>query len=660
MRAIFYKTIRIILFSSLISLSPGISQNISIERQETALADHGHPDTAKVNRLNELAYELYKKDTSKARSYTEQASELSTRLDYPEGKAKSLWILGLITQKSDKRDALHYFKEALQLAESTHDRAAICNYLMAIGNISKELGDKKSSKHILDSALQIAETLKDRSLQIKLLYNISRNLSSEGDYAGALGKLRQVEQMATQAADKQMLRRTYASMAYIFKQQGKITQAMEYYLSAFKICERLDDQPGIFNALVNIAGIKTELKEYEPALKDLRQALRVAEKLDDPGMQSVCFTNMGYIYKNTGHPDALPFLQKALAMARGGNINQTISLLINIGDFHTEHKHYEEARLSLEEALEKAREAEIKFAYGEALKQLSELYHAQRQYATAIDYANQALRVSQEIGYLDLERKSHESLAEFYASTGNYKMAYQNHILFKQLNDSILNDKNIRKITQLESDYAYDKEKQRYELEKASQQLKIKSQRNLILLLSFMLILIFILFYQIHRANRLKKKMLQLEVYKTNNELELRQKEIASATLKLVQNAQSDAYCIKALEKIEDNTKESKEQDIHSLINHYKNKSGHTNWQEFETLFLKVNSDFYEKLNQQCLSLTPNERKLCVFLKLNMNNKDISQITLQSEEALKKARMRLRKKLGLQRDENLSTFIQYL
>ena len=43
---------------------------------------------------------------------------------------------------------------------------------------------------------------------------------------------------------------------------------------------------------------------------------------------------------------------------------------------------------------------------------------------------------------------------------------------------------------------------------------------------------------------------------------------------------------------------------------------------------------------------------------MNMSNEDIAQITVQSEDALKKARMRLRKKIGIEREENLMSFIQ--
>jgi DNA-binding CsgD family transcriptional regulator len=49
---------------------------------------------------------------------------------------------------------------------------------------------------------------------------------------------------------------------------------------------------------------------------------------------------------------------------------------------------------------------------------------------------------------------------------------------------------------------------------------------------------------------------------------------------------------------------------------------------------------------------------MCAFLKLNMSNKDIAQITFQSDEALKKARLRLRQKLDIDRETNLAAFMQ--
>jgi DNA-binding CsgD family transcriptional regulator len=55
--------------------------------------------------------------------------------------------------------------------------------------------------------------------------------------------------------------------------------------------------------------------------------------------------------------------------------------------------------------------------------------------------------------------------------------------------------------------------------------------------------------------------------------------------------------------------------------------------------------------------LTLNEQKLCAFLRLNLNTKDIANIMGISLRGVEVARYRLRKKLGLQRGQNLSKFI---
>jgi tetratricopeptide (TPR) repeat protein/DNA-binding CsgD family transcriptional regulator len=70
-------------------------------------------------------------------------------------------------------------------------------------------------------------------------------------------------------------------------------------------------------------------------------------------------------------------------------------------------------------------------------------------------------------------------------------------------------------------------------------------------------------------------------------------------------------------------------------------------WEEFEIRFLQVHQGFYDRLHQACPSLTPNERRLCAFLRLNMSSKEISAITGQSPNSIKVARNRLRQKLGI-------------
>jgi hypothetical protein len=88
---------------------------------------------------------------------------------------------------------------------------------------------------------------------------------------------------------------------------------------------------------------------------------------------------------------------------------------------------------------------------------------------------------------------------------------------------------------------------------------------------------------------------------------------------------------------------------IHDLIH---SANIEDNWKEFELRFQNVHSDFYRQLRERFANLTTNEIRLAALLRLNMNTKEISAITHQTERAVVLSRHRLRQKLGLQRNLN--------
>jgi DNA-binding CsgD family transcriptional regulator len=51
---------------------------------------------------------------------------------------------------------------------------------------------------------------------------------------------------------------------------------------------------------------------------------------------------------------------------------------------------------------------------------------------------------------------------------------------------------------------------------------------------------------------------------------------------------------------------------------------------------------------------------MCAFFKLNMTSKEIAALTYQSLNSIKVARYRLRKKLRLEKEDNLVTFLNRL
>jgi DNA-binding CsgD family transcriptional regulator len=91
-----------------------------------------------------------------------------------------------------------------------------------------------------------------------------------------------------------------------------------------------------------------------------------------------------------------------------------------------------------------------------------------------------------------------------------------------------------------------------------------------------------------------------------------------------------------------------------------KSNVDNTSWDEFEIRFHQVHQDFYKKLSEKIPNLTPNEKRLCAFLRLNMTTKEIAGITFQSIKSIQVARTRMRKKMDIERDENLISFLQDL
>lgn len=80
-------------------------------------------------------------------------------------------------------------------------------------------------------------------------------------------------------------------------------------------------------------------------------------------------------------------------------------------------------------------------------------------------------------------------------------------------------------------------------------------------------------------------------------------------------------------------------------------------WEQFEYHFDQVHGDFLSRLRNDYPELSPNEQKLCVFLRLNLNTKEIANLLSISLRGVEVARYRLRKKLGLETGQNLSKFV---
>jgi hypothetical protein len=158
---------------------------------------------------------------------------------------------------------------------------------------------------------------------------------------------------------------------------------------------------------------------------------------------------------------------------------------------------------------------------------------------------------------------------------------------------------------------------------------------------------------------RLKAKKLQLEKEVHERALEFKNKEMVINVMSLMKKNEMLAELSEKLIQIEKEATSDESRDtIKKVAKEVQKSQEEEIWKEFSTRFKEVHGDFYDKLLKRFPSLSPNDLKLCAFLRLNMSSKDIAELTGQRVSSLETARYRLRQKLGIANsDINLITFL---
>ena len=80
-------------------------------------------------------------------------------------------------------------------------------------------------------------------------------------------------------------------------------------------------------------------------------------------------------------------------------------------------------------------------------------------------------------------------------------------------------------------------------------------------------------------------------------------------------------------------------------------------WEIFETSFNAVHDDFFKRLMFDFADMTPGDLRLAAYLKMNLSSKEIAPLLNISVRGVENKSYRLRRKLGLPEDANLTEFM---
>jgi len=163
-----------------------------------------------------------------------------------------------------------------------------------------------------------------------------------------------------------------------------------------------------------------------------------------------------------------------------------------------------------------------------------------------------------------------------------------------------------------------------------------------------------------------EKEIMRLKSEQLESDLVYKSQELSNVMLSFVSknemlmDIKSDLYKISAMIP-ENEIQSSIKRRLFALSNKINSSMQHDeDWKKFEKNFDFVHNGFIHKLTECFPELTFSERRMCIYLKVDLASKEIASLLNISSRSVETVRYRLRKKFGLDREDNLRDFLNRL
>jgi tetratricopeptide (TPR) repeat protein len=519
------------------------------------------------------------------------------------------------------------------------------------------------SNNIIDSLIFRVEVSKDDSTRIASLIEISKyysstNLSLSFQYAD------KALEIAEQSKSKQFYAEALMSIGNICFFQGLLDISFQHYHKALTINKETGNKNGIAITLTNLGGILLQLMKFEEAKRYFHEALPLfidlADKAGDtiPPFQVIfIYNNLGIVHENLNdYNQAIDYYHRGISLARRiPHQQKTLAMLYNnLGSIYMKQGEFNEAYKNIDTALLIRKELNDKSGEASSYRMLGILYKTQQNYEKALYNFNKGYNIAASVGSTSTLSALSEQLFEVFNLLNQSDSALKYHILLKNYSDKIKGEETLHEFTRMEITSQFQEKENIRLIDQRRQKLQYLFTAIFLLLIVVILGLLYFLSQSRLRRISLLNNNIQLASEKAalektalTQELEIKNKELTTNVIYQIRKNELINNIADKLMTNRHNFKKENQNLIKEIIIELQGSKEDSIWMEFETRFHHVHNEFYEKLNEINPDLTPNERRLCAFLRLNMTTKEISSITGQSLRSIDVARTRLRHKLNL-------------
>jgi DNA-binding CsgD family transcriptional regulator len=135
-------------------------------------------------------------------------------------------------------------------------------------------------------------------------------------------------------------------------------------------------------------------------------------------------------------------------------------------------------------------------------------------------------------------------------------------------------------------------------------------------------------------------------------------RQTSELTVLALQLVKKNEFLTELREKIEQRSSGRATQDLLTEIDDHVRSD--RDWEVFENQLNQVHADFLRKLSSRYPTLTPMELKTAALMKLNFTSKAIASLFCISVRTVENHRLNIRRKLALDADDNLVSFLSGL
>jgi len=434
----------------------GFTQTTSLEK----LNKHTKEDSAKVNLLNEVAFNTLKNTPEKSLEYIKEARLLSDKLNYIKGKAKSLLLRGDALIKLSKfEEAQKDLQKSITIYEALNNRIGISKCYSSFGTSYFFQGDYTLAEDYYKKAHEINKKLNNDVMLASSLNQVGMIHAVKGDFYTALEYFNKALNLEKVLQNKYQISKISNNIGVIYLRRSNYPKAIEYFTKSVMVHEQSGNKLESSTGLYNIGLAHRRYENYEKALEYYKKSLEIEKEYGGQRDVAFCLMGIGTVYTKQGKSiKAIDFLKQALEIFTEIKDDTHISSsLNNLGDAFLVDKNYTLALKHYQKALKINITKNTPSSTSLSYIKIATIHYKRKEYNKALSNVLSSQKIANKHEFLEYKKDISELLSNIYSDTKNYRKAYENHLEYKKLNDSIFNKKNIEKIAQLESEHKYNK-----------------------------------------------------------------------------------------------------------------------------------------------------------------------------------------------------------